>query len=172
MHPTAKKRRITRYWFYLGVVLIAVSMWRLTVHVYEPYVAPGTIFSESAATAAETAAWDKMGIQALADTNAQLTTLGTALLGALGLLLANRPRERTKLQHLWAAFLAAIGGGVSLYFGYMNHLNLLLMISNQMFYAYDHVFTLTTHLQFYSLLAGAFFFADFAVHELCQETVK
>jgi hypothetical protein len=172
MHPTAKKRRTTRYWFYLGVVLIAVSMWRLTVQVYKPYVTGGTIFSESAATPAETSAWQKMGIQALADTNAQLTTLGTALLGALGLVLANKPQEHTKWQHLWAAFLAAIGGGVSLYFGYMNHLNLLLMISNQTFDAYDHVYNLTTHLQFYSLLAGAFFFADFAVHDLCQETVK
>jgi hypothetical protein len=99
-----------------------------------------------------------------------LTTLATALLGALGLIMGNKVSAGSKLRHMWAAFLAAIGGVLSLYFGYVSHLNLLAMIGNEYFNSYDPLYLFFSHAQFYSLLAGTFFFADFAVHDFNQET--
>jgi hypothetical protein len=78
-------------------------------------------------------------------------------------------RDGSKVRHMWAAFLGAVGGGLSLYFGYMSHLNLLAMISSKNIDPYDRVYLFSSHAQFYTLLAGAFFFADFAVHDLSKE---
>jgi hypothetical protein len=107
-----------------------------------------------------------MTVQAMTQTNALLTTLGTALLGALGLLISNRTQDRATSQHMWAAFLAAAAGGLSLFFGYMSHSNLLYMIHIRNVNPYDQAYLYSSHAQFYTLLAGAFFAADFAVHEL------
>jgi len=53
----------------------------------------------------------------------------------------------------------------------VSHLNLLAMISNENFTPYDPVYLFSSHAQFYTLLAGAFFFADFAFHELSNEAL-
>jgi len=65
-----------------------------------------------------------------------------------------------------AAFLGAVGAGLSLYFGYVSHLNLLPMLNYQTINPYDSVYLFSNQAQFYSLLVGAFFLADFAVHDL------
>jgi hypothetical protein len=44
------------------------------------------------------------------------------------------------------------------------------MIGNEYFNSYDPLYLFFSHAQFYSLLAGTFFFADFAVHDFNQET--
>jgi hypothetical protein len=170
MPPGAEKRRIARVWFYGAVLILVASVWGVQVHMYHKiFSGPGTIFSESSSTPSPPSDWQKMSIQAMTETNGLLTTLGTALLGALGLLMSNRGRDSSKSSHMWAAFLGAVGGGISLYFGYVSHLNLLAMISNQTFSPYDPVYLFSSHAQFYTLLAGAFFFADFAVHDLTGE---
>jgi hypothetical protein len=166
--PQTERRRIARVWFYLAVVVLVASVWGVQVHMYHKIFSGGDmIFSESSSAPSAPSDWQKMAIQAMTDTNSLLTTLGTALLGALGLLMSNHVRDDSKkARHMWAAFLGAVGGCISLYFGYVSHLNLLAMISNGTFSTYDPVYLFSSHAQFYTLLAGAFFFADFAVHDL------
>lgn len=163
------RRKVARIWFYIIVVILVASVWELQVYEYHKiFEAPGTIFSGSSGSPPPPSDWQKMSAEAMTGTNGLLTTLGTALLGAVGLLMV-KAREGSKLRHMWAAFLAAISGGVSLYFGYVSHLNLLAMVNNQNLSAYDPVYLFSSHAQFYTLLAGAFFFADFAFHDLSSE---
>lgn len=168
MHHASKRRNIARVWFYAAALVVVASVWGLQTHMYDKiYNVPGKIFSGSTGSGPEE--WDKMSVQAMTETNTQLTTLATALLGALGLLMINKVEAGSKWRHMWAAFLGAIGGGLSLYFGYASHLYLLTMISGQAINPYDPVYVFWSHAQFYTLLTGAFFFADFAVHQLCEE---
>jgi hypothetical protein len=104
----------------------------------------------------------------MVQTNGLLTTLGTALLGAIGLLISNRAASCSKPRHLWAAFLAVACGGVSLFFGYTSHSNLLYLIHIKNINPYDAGYLYSSHAQFYTLLVGAFFAADFAVHDLSK----
>jgi hypothetical protein len=159
-------RGFTRAWFYISVVALVLAVWGLQNYVYhQVFSGPGIIFAQSSSTPTPPSDWQKMTVQAMTDTNRLLITLGTALLGALGLLMGNKVRGGAGSPHMWAAFLAGICGALSLYFGYVSHLNLVAMISNQTFNSYDPVYLFSSHAQFYSLLAGAFFLADFVVHD-------
>jgi hypothetical protein len=142
-------------------------VWRIQRYMDATTFGPNTIFFSSSSGAPSQ--WQQMGVQAVSETNSLLTTLATGLLAALGLLLNNPGRNRAKPRHLWSAFLCAVGAGLSLYFGYVSHLHLLWMIKNDTFDPYSIVYILPSHFQFYTLLAGAFFFADFAVHDLNEE---
>jgi hypothetical protein len=163
-------------WFYAAVVLVVLSVWTVQVHVYrQVFSAPGTIFSASPGTPAapsQPSDWQKMSVQAMTESNRLLTTLATAMLGALGLLVGSKAQDGSGSGHMWAAFLGALSGTLSLYFGYVSHLNLLAMISNQNPNPYDHVYLFSSHAQFYTLIAGAFFLADFAAHYMSQEKPK
>lgn len=159
------KRKLARFWFYFVVVILVVSIWSVRVYEYHKiFGVPGTIFSGSSGTPSPSD-WQKMLAETMASMNSLLTTLCTGLLGAVGLLMV-KAREGVKLRHMWAAFLAAISGGVSLYFGYASHLSLLAMVNNENLSAYDPVYLFSTQAQFYTLLAGAFFLADFAFQQL------
>jgi len=163
----AETPAMSRAKFYSTVFALVLAVWGLQMLVYQKvYNQPGTIFSQASSTPADPSDWQKMSVQAMTDTNRLLTTLATALLGAVGLLLGNHAAQRSSLRHIWAALLAAVGGVLSLYFGYVSHLNLLAMISNRTFSAYDPVYQFSSHAQFYSLLAGVIFLADFAIHDL------
>ena len=168
--PHPEKQAVTRVRFYGTVLGLVLAVWGLQVVVYDRvYSEPGIIFSQSSSTPADPSDWQKMSVQAMTDTNRLLTTLATALLGAVGLLVGNSAQQGRERRHIWAALLAAIGGVLSLYFGYVSHLNLLAMISNRTFSAYDPVYQFSSHAQFYSLLAGVIFLADFAIHDLSNE---
>jgi uncharacterized membrane protein len=166
MHPAPKKRTTTRYWFYLAVALIALSVWGLNFYVNKAVNNPGPVLLTPLSDS------QKMVVQVLSDTNRQLTTFATTLLGAFGFLLANKARDSSKSRHIWAAFLAAMGGGLSLYYGYMSHLFLVAMVNNEIFNPYDVEYRFLARAQFYTLLAGAIFLADFAVHDLYREGEK
>lgn len=163
-------------WFYAAAVLVVLSVWTVQMYAYrQVFSVPGTIFFASAGTPAAPTPpsdWQKMSVQAMTESNRLLTTLATAMLGALGLLVGSKAQDGSGSRHMWAAFLAALGGTLSLYFGYMSHLNLLAMISNQRPDPYDPVYLFSSHAQFYTLLAGAFFLADFAAHYTSQEKPK
>jgi LPXTG-motif cell wall-anchored protein len=168
MQTEIAKRTMARIWFYVAVVILVASVWGIQNYAYQRIFTPsdGVVLSESSTTAPnEPDDWQKMAVQAMTQSNALLTTLGTALLGALGLLLSNR-KEGSKPRHLWAVFLAAAAGGLSLFFGYVSHSNILWMISVQKVSPYSPGYLYWSHAQFYTLLAGAFFAADFAVHDL------
>jgi hypothetical protein len=77
-------------------------------------------------------------------------------------------RKSAKTRHMWAAFLAALCAGVSLYFGSTSQGSLLFMLSNENFNPYDPVYSFLTEAQFLTLGAGAFFFADFAFHDFSE----
>jgi hypothetical protein len=170
MKPRTGKRVFTRAWFYVAVLLLVLSVWTLQVHMYhQVYTGENKVLSESAGAPAILNDWQKSAIQVMTDTNGLLTTLATALLGALGLMMGRKVSGGAGARHMWAAFLGAIGAGLSLYFGYVSHLNLLAMISNETFNSYNRLYMFFSHAQFYSLLAGTFFFADFAVHDFNPE---
>jgi hypothetical protein len=170
--PTGK-RVFTRTWFYIAVLLLVLTVWGLQVRIYhqafQPPSALSPVITELSGTPAMPNDWQKMSMQAMTDTNGLLTTLATALLGALGLMMGRKVSGGAGARHMWAAFLGAIGAGLSLYFGYVSHLNLLAMISNETFDSYNRLYLFFSHAQFYSLLAGTFFFADFAVHDFNPE---
>jgi hypothetical protein len=132
MKPASKKRTSARIWFYVGCALLALSVWSFQKHVNnEAFNKTGIIFSGSSGQSSDPTGWDKMSVQAMSDVNGLLTTLATAMLGALGFLMSNRAQEGSTSRHIWAALLGAVGGGLSLYCGYVAHVNLLTMISTQ-----------------------------------------
>lgn len=168
MQPATGVRRIVRFGFYIAVVVLVVAVWRIQHYVYAKVMfSPNTVLLSSSGDAPSQ--WQQMGFQAAADTNSLLTTLGTALLGALGLLLGNRGGNRPKPRHLWSAFLCAASAGLSLYYGYVSHLHILWMINSQAFDTNSSIYLVPSHAQFYALLVGAFFVSDFAVHNLIEE---
>jgi len=167
MVPTPTKQPTTRVWFYAAAVILVVSVWGIQNYEYHRIYGPGTVFSGTPDTPTPND-WQKMVTDTMTQTNGQLTSLGTALLGALGLLIG-RTRNGSKFRHIWAAFLAAAGAVLSLYFGYMGHVYILSMINNHVPDPTDPVYFFLNRAQFYALLAGAFFFADFAFHDLSGE---
>lgn len=161
------KQTLARVRFYIAVVVLVAAVWGIQTYKYDQiYNTPGSIISSSSASDSTPNDWQKMSIQSANNANALLTTLATALLGAVGFLMSKAADGAKSLRHMWAALLAAVGGGISLYFGYVRHLNLMGTLSIETFNPYDPVFLFLSHAQFYALLAGAFFFADFAFHDL------
>jgi hypothetical protein len=156
--------RFHGFGFYLAVTVLALSVWQMQRHLTNATFPPNEIISSSTDAPAQ---WQQLAVQAVSDSTALLTTLATALLGALGLLLVNRSKNQSPPRHLWSAFLCGASACVSLYFGYVEHLYLVYMISNQSFDSYRLVNP--SYFQFYALLAGTFFLADFAFHDLRQE---
>lgn len=168
--PAPKGNRVLgRIWFYVAVVVLVAAVWGLQVHMYR-LVYQNPIISESAGVPDKPNDWQKMSMSVMTDTNGLLTTLATALLGALGLMMGRKVSGGAGPRHMWAAFLGAIGAVLSLYFGYVSHLNLLGMITNETFSPYNRLYMFFSRAQFYSLLAGTFFFADYAVHDFNRET--
>jgi hypothetical protein len=162
------KLRLTRLRFYLVVVALVALVWGAQTYEYHKiYSASGVIFSSTPASASPSD-WQKMSVTAETNKGALLTTLATALLGAIGWLIVEA-RKATKKRHMWAAFLAAICAGISLYFGSASQGNLLFMLSNENFNPYDSVYTFLTRAQFLTLGVGAFFFADFAFHDFSED---
>ena len=166
MHQITGRARIARFGFYVAVIALVAIVWLVQRHMDAVAFGPSTIISSSSGDPNQR---QQMGLQAVSTMNSLLTTLATALLGALGLLLGNRIRPRPQPRHLWSAFVSAVFVGVSLYFGYVGHLHVLWMIKNETFDPYSLMYILPSHSQFYALLLGVFFFADFAVHDLSEE---
>ena len=165
---------ISRTWFYVAALLVVLVVWGVNSYVNRWALPQGTVLSQAAGTpgtAAPPSDWLKMMVSAMTEANRLLITLGTAMLGALGLLLGNKAAQGSPSRHLWAAALAGACGGLSLYFGYVSHLNVLSLINlqeaNPNPFAPPYLFS--SHMQFYTLLAGAFFLADFAVHDMSGE---
>jgi hypothetical protein len=168
MQSATGRRRITRLVFYIAVAALVVTVWRIERNMNVATFPPNTIMSSSPSdTPSSPSQWQQMGVQAVSETTRLLTTLATALLAALGLLLVNRDSDRPKPRHLWSAVLSAMGAGVSLFFGFVVHLYLVGMINSESFDAYRLRYP--SYYQFYALLVGAFFLADFAFHDLSRE---
>jgi hypothetical protein len=148
-----------RVGLYIAVCVIAVIAW---------FIQSGTpsFFPPASDKPTE---WQQMALQVASESTRLLTTLASALLGGLGLLLSDKFSKGTQPQHTWAAIVSAMGAGLSLFFGYVVHLHLLWMVGNKVFDPTSPLFVLPSHYQFYTLLVAAFFLAAFVVHNLGGE---
>jgi hypothetical protein len=177
MSLTINKQMLVKIRFYGVFVTLAAFVWAVQVLAYRNILyAPSTILGTI--NTSSTVDWSSITVKAMTDINALLTTLGTALLGAVGLLIA-KAGNSSKSGHMWAAFLAAVCGGVSLYSGYECHCFILTMVQysallgNPAFTGpYENAYLIYKDMQFFALLAGAAFLADFAFHDLGEETAK
>ena len=159
MEPGNGRRRLTRFGYYAAVLFIAAAVLQI-----QRYSAP--FFSSPSDSPSQ---WQQTAIQVASETTALLITLGTALLGGLGLLLGSRGSDSPKPRYLWCAFSCAMASGLSLYFGYVVHLRVLWMVTSKTFDPTSDFFVIPSQGQFYALLVGAFFFGIFAVHNLRGE---
>jgi hypothetical protein len=108
-------------------------------------------------------------LDAYLEVNRLLTTFGTTLLGALGILLFGQHKSSTWERHRWAATLGALCVAISIFFGYVAYLFILSMLR-------DGIFDLTSsnphwaqQAHFYTFLVGVVLFADFIFHNLTKE---
>jgi hypothetical protein len=163
MPSTNERRRTTRLAFYVAFGVLVATVWEVQRHMNAAAFPPNSVISSES----NVTDWQRMSVSAVSETSRLLTTLATALLGGIGLLLGNRDQHRPKPRHLWSALLAAMAAGVSLYFGFVIHSYLVGMFSYETFSAY--VLKYPAYCQFYALLGGAFFLADFAFHDLSAE---
>jgi hypothetical protein len=165
--------RNKRVFFYLLAVVVSVAVWLVQSYIRAAAPAASGVISSTSLNGS-----DSSDTQAKADTQASavtmyttttglLTTLATALLGALGYVLMNGGQAKTRLSV--AAMLSATFAFVSIYFGYRCD-------NNALWYVYEGAFTpgaaplvWPKEIQFGSLLLAAFFFADYAFHELGKE---
>lgn len=166
MQQVIGRSRFVRLGFYFATIALVAIVWIARRHM-DAAAFGGIIFSSS--TTADPNQWQQMGLQAISEMNTLLTTLATALLGALGLLLSSGARNGPRPRHLWSAFISALLVGVSIYFGYVVHLHVLWMIKYENFDPNSLMYILPSYSQFYTLLVAVFFFADFAVHDLIEE---
>jgi hypothetical protein len=168
MHRAIRRSRITRLGFYFAAVALVAIVWRVQHYMDALTVPPPNTIISSFSSSGNPNQWQQIGFQAVSQMDGLLTTLATALLGALGLLLV-RVRAGQQPRHLGSAFVSGVFVGLSLYFGYVGHLHVLYMIHTETFDPFSLLYILPSHSQFYALLLGFFFFGDFAVHDLSEE---
>ena len=152
------RRLSARSRFYIASVLLVGAVWLVTHYIetapysFDPNPAPEL----------------DQAVEAYENLNNLLITLGTGMLGAMGFLLTSKPKDHYSPRILWAAGSSAACVGVSMYFGYLSYQNLQFVLTYS-------VGTLNTGLvewpkafHFYTLLGGAFFFADFVAQHLSK----
>jgi hypothetical protein len=159
MMEIASRRIVGHLSFYIGAVALVAGAWLIQSHVLSFASPPSDTPTP----------WQQMAVQIASETTRLLTTLGTGLLGGIGFLFGKEARASNTLRHSWAALLCALCAGLSLYYGYVVHLNLLWMITYNAFDATSEFFLFPSHAQFYWLLLGGFFFTDFAVFNLWKD---
>jgi hypothetical protein len=128
----------------------------------------GTGQSAPATTPPPPSDWQKMSVTVEGNTGGLLTTLATALFGAIGWL-AFEVRKTPRKRPMWAAFLAAFCTGISLFFGAASQGHLVAMLNGGEFNPYDRVYMLLNLGQFGFLGAGACFLIGFAMYDLREE---
>src|SRR5580704_2007454 len=131
MSPTINKRVLVKLRFYGVFAILAAFV--SAVNDYTNYLqfgpSPSLFFAVDPSTVVD---WATITAKAMTDINALLSSLATALLGAVGLLTV-KAGSSSKPTHMWAAFLAAISAGLSLYCGYECHCYVLTMVTTQTF---------------------------------------
>jgi hypothetical protein len=133
------------------------------------YQDPGIIVSSSLNQPDTIPPWQEKALETYSSMSGLLTTLATALLGALGYLLINARQAVPQLHHGASAVGSALFAGLSVYFGYVSHLTVLSSTYSNVFNPYAFGIVWPSRSQFYTLLLAVFFFADFAFHELGKE---
>jgi len=147
---------VGRLFFYLGTAALAFAAWRGQIYIEtrpipldDPTVVGLSKLQESQ-------------LQAFVAMNGLLTTLGTAMLGALGYLLVNKRGDHPRSHELWPAFACGVFGVASLYSGYAAYEGLLYMLESEFFDLRFPWIGWNNEFQFGFLLLGVFFLSDFA----------
>lgn len=152
------------YFLVIFLVLIAV-MWILT-----SYINSRRYFFDSTdeVPANDAAALRKAANDAAALSKAQdayaalgnlLTTLATGLLASLGVFFTRTKNDSARV--LWPAVLSALSVCISVYFGYISSQNIAWAIESQIPTINLPKLQVPRQLQFFSLVAGVFFYAEF-----------
>ena len=149
---------IARSIFYVGGTLLAVVVWRTELHMQSTTQVYGE-FTESLTGAQQSQ------LSAFLEMNRLITTLSTTLLGALGFFLVN-DKGKGSTRELWAAFACAVCVGLSLFYGYHAYQDIIFMLQSQTFNLYGDMISWDRKGHFSMFLLAAFFFIDFAFHEL------
>jgi thiol:disulfide interchange protein len=138
--------------FYAGLIVLAVAVWLLTQYIdNKAYTIPPP--DDPAALSRAEDAYAAVGNL--------LTTLATGLLAALGLFLTGTPKRRDSGRELWPATLSAVCVCLSVYFGYISSQNVGWAIEYSIPTLDLPKIQWPRELQFYAILLGVFFFADF-----------
>jgi len=90
-----------------------------------------------------------------------LTSLATGLLAAMGWFLTKSPKQGDRARDLWPAVAGALCACLSIIFGYVGAENLEWALENAIGTLELPKLQWPRWLQFYTLLLGVFFFADF-----------
>ena len=150
---------IARLVFYVGGTLLAVVVWRTELHMQSTQQVYGE-YTETLTGAQQSQ------LSAFLEMNRLITTLSTTLLGAMGFFLVNDTKGKGSTRELWAAFACAVCVGLSLFYGYHAYQDIIFMLQSQTFNLYGDMISWDRQGHFSMFLLAAFFFVDFAFHEL------
>jgi hypothetical protein len=144
-----------------GGVLVLAAVVAFTVYIYQAPPPYGySVLSDKPTD------WAQLEIEGLREMHRLLTTLATTLLGAMGFLLIRAGRHRSRPGPPWTAIASAVCVGLSLYFGWLTHQAILVMLDQQSFNLRDAPLTWARNAQLYSFLLGVALFAIFAYQDL------
>jgi hypothetical protein len=155
--------------FFIAVGIVVALVWGAQVYTsYLLFGKSGQIFYSLPANPPPPNDWVTMSVSAESTKNALLTGLATALVGAVGWLIATTASSKApRHMYLWPAFLAVICAGLSLYSDYKIQQDLVSMLTDySTFNPGDPVYSFWNDAQFASLVAGVFFFAVSAIQSL------
>lgn len=145
--------------FYVALIVLAGVMAQFTNYINEkPYFLP-SVTDPAALSKAQ---------DAYAAVNNLLTTLSTGLLAALGLFLTSRPKKRYPSRDVWLAVTSAVCVCISLYWGYVSAQNVEWAIESSISTLDIAKIQWPRQLQFYAMVLGVFFFADFLRRDLSK----
>lgn len=145
--------------FYLGLIVLAAAMAQFTDYINGlPYILP--LSSDPVALG--------KAQDAYAAVNNLLTTLATGLLAALGLFLTSRPKRHEPAREVWLAVISAVCVCISLYWGFISAQNVEWAIEGSIPTLEVPKIQWPRQLQFYSMVLGVFFFADFLRRDLTK----
>jgi hypothetical protein len=171
MTPGAGRLGIRDFGFYLVVIPLAIILWLsqswMTLLSQRILKDQGGGIVGPAVTQLDNV--QERQLDAYLEVNRLLTTFGTTLLGALGVLLISQHKASTWERHRWAAIGGALCMATSIFFGYVAYLFILSMLR-------DGIFDLTAsnphwaqQAHFYTFLVGVVLLADFVFHNLIKE---
>jgi hypothetical protein len=150
-------RVIHRFGFYFCAFAFAGAVWQT-----EHYLLSGPIIYLPVPAQAQ-------AVDAFSDMNRLLITLGTSLLGAMGLLLFGGIKGRACSRELWAAMAGALSVAVSIYYGYLANLNVMSMVVDGYFDPRNPALQRIHGLHFGFFLLGVIFFAGFIYQNVRAE---
>jgi hypothetical protein len=149
---------IKRFGFYFGVGMIAVVVWLI-----QTYVPSGPTIYEATPPMADKA------LDAFLELNRLLLTLGTSVLGAMGLLVFGAFGGKSCSRELWAVIAGAVSVGLSMYYGFVAYLQVMATAATVGFDPYNPAVVHNLYGHFYLFLVGVVFFAGFVYQNMMTE---